>query len=121
MAIEKLQKGSDALFNIHLTDAEGKPFRVSDLFAFAIRFYTLDSNNYVEYSYQNGEYDGIVANEDGDTVVINADELEPLEDGVLNYVYYLKAGNTLFSDGFYDECVKGHTNIYLKSNLNCNG
>jgi len=121
MPIEKLLKGSDALFNIIFTDGNGDVFKVSDLDTFTIRFFTTDDTIYTEYNYQSGIYNGIVDNDGTDCIVINSNDLLPLDEGVIKYVYHIKTKNLVFKDSLYDERVTGQTNIYLKSNLNCNG
>ena len=60
-----------------------------------------------------------IAEEDTDYIALNALDLEKLEDGVLSYVYHIRVTNSNFKDGFYDEVIKGQTNLYLKSKCLC--
>ena len=100
---------------LSLKDAEGTPYRISTTNEFTIRFFTTDPD------YSAGKYTGIIAEEDTDYIALNALDLEKLEDGVLSYVYHIRVTNSNFKDGFYDEVIKGQTNLYLKSKLTCNG
>jgi hypothetical protein len=119
--IQKIYKGSDIMIALSLKDAEGTPYRIGTTNEFTIRFFTTDPDTYIEGSYSAGEYTGIIAEEDTDYIALNALDLEKLEDGILSYVYNIRCINTSFKDGFYDEVVKGQTNLYLKSKLTCNG
>ena len=112
--IQKVYKGSDIMIALSLKDAEGTPYRIDITNEFTIRFFTTDPDTYIE-----GSYSGIIAEEDTDYIALNALDLEKLEDGVLSYVYNIRIVNTSFKDGFYDEVVKGQTNLYLKSKCNC--
>ena len=40
MAIQKIFKGSDLLFDVRLVDATGTPYRIKDTAGFSIKFYT---------------------------------------------------------------------------------
>ena len=108
--IQKIYKGSDIMVALSLKDAEGTPY---------IRFFTTDPDTYIEGSYSAGKYTGIIAEEDTDYIALNALDLEKLEDGVLSYVYHIRVTNSNFKDGFYDEVIKGQTNLYLKSKFLC--
>ena len=109
--IQKIYKGSDIMVALSLKDAEGTPYRISTTNEFTIRFFTTDPDTYIEGSYSAGKYTGIIAEEDTDYIALNALDLEKLEDGVLSYVYHIR--------GFYDEVIKGQTNLYLKSKCLC--
>lgn len=115
--IQKVYRGSDLLIAIGLKDVNGDSYRVIDLNEFKIKFYTLNPDNYVEATFEGNLYTNIIADEDADYAVLNSDEIEKLEDGVINYIYSIRAVNADFKDGFYDEVVRGQTNLYLK----CNG
>lgn len=117
--IQKIYKGSDIMVTLLLKDAEGTPYRISTTNEFTIRFFTTDPDTYIEGTYSGGKYTGIIVEEDTDYIALNALDLEKLEDGVLSYVYNIRIVNTGFKDGFYDEVVKGQTNLYLKSKCNC--
>lgn len=117
--IQKVYKGSDIMVALSLKDAEGTPYRIDTTNEFTISFFTTDPDTYIEGSYSGGKYIGIIAEEDADYIALNALDLEKLEDGVLSYVYNIRIVNTSFKDGFYDEVVKGQTNLYLKSKCNC--
>lgn len=116
--IQKIYKGSDIMVALSLKDAEGVPYRISTTNEFTIRFFTTDPDTYIEGSYSAGKYTGIIE-EDTDYIALNALDLETLEDGVLSYVYHIRIANTSFKDGFYDEVIKGQTNLYLKSKCLC--
>ena len=73
----------------------------------------------VALSLKDAEGTGIIAEEDTDYIALNALDLEKLEDGVLSYVYHIRVTNSNFKDGFYDEVIKGQTNLYLKSKCLC--
>lgn len=113
--VQKIYKGSDVLIELKLKDAEGNPYRIDSLTSFTIRFFTTDPETYIESSYQNGEYVGIIKEEDADYVIINASDLDSLEEGIMHYTYSIRAINTDFDDGFYDEAITGESNLYLKS------
>lgn len=117
--IQKIYKGSDIMIALSLKDAEGTPYRIDTTNEFTIKFFTTDPDTYIEGTYSSGKYTGIIAEEDADYIALNALDLEKLEDGVLSYVYNIRIVNTSFKDGFYDEVVKGQTNLYLKSKCNC--
>lgn len=112
--IQKIYKGSDIMVALSLKDAEGTPYRISTTNEF-----TTDPDTYIEGSYSAGKYTGIIAEEDTDYIALNALDLEKLEDGVLSYVYHIRVTNSNFKDGFYDEVIKGQTNLYLKSKCLC--
>lgn len=117
--IQKVYKGSDLLISLILKDAEGTPYRIGTTNEFTIRFFTTDPDTYIGGSYSAGEYTGIIAEEDADYITLNAIDLEKLEDGILNYVYHIRVANSNFKDGFYDEVIKGQTNLYLKYKCLC--
>lgn len=117
--IQKIYKGSDIMVALSLKDAEGTPYRISTTNEFTIRFFTTDPDTYIEGSYSAGKYTGIIAEEDTDYIALNTLDLEKLEDGVLSYVYHIRVTNSNFKDGFYDEVIKGQTNLYLKSKCLC--
>lgn len=117
--IQKVYKGSDIMITLSLKDIEGKPYRIGTTNEFIIRFYTTDPEIYVEASYSTGEYTGIIAEEDADYIALNALDLEKLEDGVLSYMCHIRIANTNFKDDFYDEVIKGQTNLFLKSKCLC--
>ena len=73
--VQKIYKGSDILIQLGLKDAEGNPYRINSLTSFIIRFFTTDPETYIESSYQNGEYVGILNEEDSDYVILNASEI----------------------------------------------
>jgi len=118
MAIQKIFKGSDLLFDVRLVDATGTPYRIKDTAGFSIKFYTSDPADYIECKYENGVYSGIIEGETIDSMFVNSTDLERLKEGLINYIYMLKVLNPVFSDGTYDETVTGQTNLYLKSNNN---
>jgi hypothetical protein len=114
MATEVLKKGSDAVIYLPLTDAKGKRVRVSDFHSFSIRLFTTDEKVYAEYSFRYPDtYHGIVADDEGDWIVINASDLEPLHEGVLLYKYHLRAVNGYYEDFTFDKVVDGQLNIFL--------
>lgn len=117
--VQKIYKGSDVLIQLGLKDADGNPYRINSLTSFTIRFFTTDPETYIESCYQNGEYVGILNEEDADYIIINASDLESLEEGIMHYTYSIRAVNTDFDDGFYDEAITGESNLYLKSEY-CN-
>nr|DAD94588.1 MAG TPA: hypothetical protein [Siphoviridae sp. ctREU2] len=117
--IQKVYKGSDIMIALSLKDAEGTPYRIDTTNGFTIRFFTTDPDTYIEGSYSGGKYTGIIAEEDTDYIALNALDLEKIEDGLLSYVYHIKVINASFKDGYYDEVVKGQTNLYLKSKCLC--
>lgn len=117
---KKVYKGTDLQIQLILKDAEGNPYRINKTNEFIIKFFTTDPEVYVEASYSAGEYTGIIEGEEYDYVVINSTDLDKLEDGLLNYVYNIRFANIDFEDGFYDEVVKGETNLFLKSKFTCN-
>ena len=116
MPIQKIYKGSDILFNIKLTDANGLPFRVNAIAEFSIKFYTTDPLVFVECKYKDTIYTGIIPGDTLDSIVLNTNDINRLEDGVLKYTYSFKIGNSNFNDGTYDETINVQTKIYLKSN-----
>lgn len=116
----RVYKGTDLKIALILKDAEGNPYRINKANEFIIKFFTTDPEVYVEASYYAGEYTGIIEGEEYDYVIINSTDLDKLEDGLLNYVYNIRFANIDFEDGFYDEVVKGETNLFLKSKLACN-
>lgn len=111
--MEKVYKGSDLIFNIKLQDKNEVPFRIADTDNFTIRFYTTDVNSYIECTYSNGEYKGILALDRIDRVVINDEELAELEAGIINYTYEFSVSSQLFVDNNYNEVIKGQTEFYL--------
>ena len=114
MAIQKIFKGSDLLFDVRLVDATGTPYRIKDTAGFSIKFYTSDPANYIECKYENGVYSGIIEGETIDSMFINSTDLERLQEGLISYIYTMKFINQIFSDGTYDEKITGQTNLYLK-------
>jgi hypothetical protein len=114
MAVEVLQKGSDAVIFLPLTDAKGKKVRVSDFQSFSIRLYTTDENVYAEYAFERPDTRrGIVSDHKGDWIVINASDMEALHEGILLYKYHLRAVNGHYKDFLYDKVVSGQLNIFL--------
>jgi hypothetical protein len=117
MAMQVLQKGSDAVICLPLMDAKGTRVRVSDFHSFSIKLYTTDESVYAEYSFQGPDvYHGIVADDAGDWIVINAPDLEALHEGVLLYKYHMQAVNGHFEDFLFDKVVSGQLDIYLMDN-----
>lgn len=118
--IQKINKGSDLLIALDLKDMNDVPYRVSDLNQFIIRFFTSNPDNYIEASYIDGVCNSITIKEDGDYVSLNASDLIKLDSGILNYTYSIRIQDSSFVDGYYDEVIKGQTELYIKSNCNCN-
>lgn len=118
--IQKINKGSDLLIALDLKDMNDVPYRVSDLNQFIIRFFTSNPDNYIEASYIDGVCNSITIKEDGDYVSLNASDLIKLDSGILNYTYSIRIQDSSFTDGYYDEVIKGQTELYIKSNCNCN-
>ena len=118
--IQKVYKGSDLMIELSLKDAEGTPYRINTTNGFSIKFFTTNPSNSIEGHYMAGEYSDIIEGDITDYMALNADDLEELDDGILNYVYTIRTANSDFKDGFYDETVKGQTDLYIKSKLNCN-
>ncbi len=116
MPIQKIFKGSDLLFDLKLTDANGELFRIKTLKEFNIIFYTTTKDISIECSYVDSVYTGIIEGDEIDSVVLNSSDLALMEDGILKYTYQLKVDNSKFSDNTYDETVTIQTTIYLKSN-----
>ena len=114
MAIQKIFKGSDLLFDVRLVDATGTPYRIKDTAGFSIKFYTSDPADFIECKYENGVYSEIIEGETIDSMFINSTDLERLKEGLINYIYTIKIINQIFSDGTYDEKITGQTNLYLK-------
>lgn len=111
--IQKLYKGSDAIIKIKLTDKLGVPFRICNVNKFSLKFYTTDPNKYVECTYENSIYNGILAGEAEDSAILNANDLNILDRGIIKYIYTIQVNNDVFDDGIYDEIMEGSTNIYL--------
>lgn len=117
--IQKIYKGSDVLIELALKDMEGTAYRLDSVTRFNIKFFTTNPETYIEASYENGEYNGIQNEEDADYVVLNATDLDKLEDGIIHYTYSVRIVNGSFDDGFYDEVVTDESNLYLKSDFAC--
>jgi hypothetical protein len=114
MAMQTLQKGSDAVIGLPLMDAKGRRVRVSDFYSFSIRLFTTDEDVFAEYSFQSPDvYNGIVADDVGDWIVINAPDLEAFHEGVLLYKYHIQAINGYYNDFIFDKKVRGQLDIYL--------
>jgi hypothetical protein len=114
MAFEVLYRGSDAVIRLPLADAKGQRVRVSDFHSFTIRLFTTDENVYAEYGFrQPDKYSGIVSDDDGDWIVINASEMEPLHEGMLLYRYRIQAVNGNYEDFIFDKVVRGQLNVFL--------
>lgn len=118
MPIQKIFKGSDLLFDVKLTDANGIYYRIKDTVGFSIKFYTSDTTDFIECKYEDGVYSGIIEGETIDSMFINSTDLENLKEGLINYIYILRVSNPVFEDGIYDETVTGQTNLFLKSSSN---
>ena len=118
--IQQINRGSDVSLVLNLKDAEGNPFRISDLNEFSMRFYTTNPDNYIEVSFRDGIYTGISSKEDADYICLNASDLKILDTGILNYTYTIRVIDAGFNDGYFDDVVKGQTNLYLKNNCFCN-
>lgn len=117
--IQKIYKGSDILIELALKDMEGTAYRLDAVTRFNIKFFTANPETYIEASYENGEYNGIQKEDDADCVVLNAADLDKLEDGIIHYTYSVRIVNDSFDDGFYDEVVTDESNLYLKSDFVC--
>ena len=115
--IHKIYRGSDAMINISLKDSCGNKYRVADTVKFDIKFFTTDPDVYVGGSYAAQKYTNIVPRQYFDTVVIEDADLETLEDGIIYYEYYARVVNDSFNNYFYDEIIKGQTNIVLNTNI----
>ena len=115
MTVRKLQKGSDAVIGLPLMDASGKRVRVSDFYSFSIKLFTTDENVFAEYSYRHPDvYRGIVADGEGDWIVINASDMADFHEGVLRYRYHLRAVNGHYDDCMFDSVCAGQLNIFLR-------
>ena len=114
--IQKITKGSDILLSLKLKDANNLPYRIWDLEEFRMKIYTTNPHNFIEVTYIDDVFTGIVTDENNDYVTLNSGDLVKLDDGVLNYQYHIKFADENFKDGCYDEIITGQTNLYLKSN-----
>ena len=114
--IQKITKGSDILLSLKLKDANDLPYRIWDLEEFRMKIYTTNPHNFIEVTYKDDVFTGIVTNDDADFVVLNSDDLIKLDDGVICYQYHIKFTDENFKDQSYDEVITGQTNLYLKSN-----
>lgn len=113
--IQRINRGSDISIILRLKDKIGNPYRVSDISKFIMRFHTKDPSNYIEVSYENETYNGITAKDDADYISLNSSDLDKLEDGILKYEYSIRIPDASFNDGYYNEIVKGQTELYIKS------
>lgn len=112
--IETIYKGTDLVLNIKLADKEGIPFRVRNTSEFILRLYTTNPNDFIECSFKDGDLNGIIEGDRIDKAIINSSDLDRLQSGLIYYSYSFSSPNAIFNDAYYNEVVKGQTNLYLK-------
>lgn len=111
--IQTINKGTDFISAIKLEDSCGIPYRVANTSEFRIKLYTTNPSQYVE-CYFDGTVKGILMDGRVDRIVVNSNELETLDSGLLKYIVSVKSPCAEFNDAHYDEVMKGETNYYLK-------
>lgn len=110
-----IERGSDLLLVLNLTDEKGNRIRVASKSSFTIKVFTADSRQYLEY----GKEDIITTNE-YDKLYLNANELQVLESGVIAYTYMYGVTDKNFNDGEYNNQKTVYTDYYYK-NTGCSG
>lgn len=115
----KVYKGTDLKLGLLLKDALGTPYRLAKTSRFDIKFFTTDPDVCAEAWCFRGRHKGIVEGEHVDYIVLDASDLEAMDEGVLNFSYRARFASSDFEDGYYDETGKRQTDMFLKSNLTC--
>jgi hypothetical protein len=89
--------------------------RVTDFHEVIIKIYTTDIDDYVEASYKSlgNIYHNIVPQGDHDFIVINSEDLTPLDDGVLKMHIIFNMRTDYLEDRTYDESYDIETGFYL--------
>ena len=121
--MQKVNRGTDIIFNIDCKDSNGYPMRVKDADEFTFKFYTVGcccdcceheaKETAIEASYKNGELKNIVVGKNVDQIVLEAADVSKLNVGVLRFEYSFKVRDDKFANGYYDESGKGMTDVSL--------
>ena len=116
--VKRICKGSDIQLNLNIKDKSGNTLRISDLDEYTIKIFTTFKQTFCTGSWvkSTGVLTNIVVTETADILLINADDLAKLEEGLIYYQYHIKTANASYPDGYIDEVVEGETSFYLKDN-----
>jgi hypothetical protein len=82
-------------------------------------FYTQDPANNIVCKYEQGVYDGILHQEDGDFCILDVADLSRLEDGLLRYSfkYVFFTAIPEMEDGIFSGQNDEQTEIYLQTHI----
>ena len=104
--MKRIYKNNDLAFNLTINNF---PINKNLINSIEFRFYTLNNNNYISKS----ESDIDAYNQ----VILQWDELNKLEEGVLYYDYTVSLNNDDMVDGTQDTVTKKMTNYYIVTGI----
>lgn len=116
--VKRICKGNDIQLNLGIKDRNGNILRISDLDEYTIRIFTTFNNMFCSGSWvkSTGSLTNIVVTDTADILLISAEDLANLEEGLIYYQYHIKIADASYTDGHIDEVVEGETPFYLKDN-----
>lgn len=122
--LTKVKTNNDIVYQLDIyINKNTEKVRVKDFNYFEVKFFTTNSDNSIVCSYTSiGEiYDGIIEQVDADFAILNASQLQQLENGLLKYEIHFQLASGEFDDNFYDYSEFRDTDIYLQTlNLGLN-
>lgn len=105
----------DLSYPIFILDKQGNKINITDCNEFVAKFYTTDKNINATSSYIDKQYTNI----DDNKCIINSSDLSLMENGVLHYEYTYSIADSSYEDNYYNACIAGDTNYYIKlDNIN---
>ena len=115
------KSNKDFVFLIDIETLNDTHRRVHDFNDFSIKIYTNDIDEYIECWYVSGgtgTYHNIIPQTDEkgrehDFCVVNASELETLEDGVMKLHIEYKLKSDYHDDNYYNDCYDIETDYVL--------
>lgn len=107
----------DLSYPIYILDKQGNKINITDCNEFTAKFYTTDKNINAVASYIDKQYTNI----DDNKCIINSSDLSLMGNGVLHYEYTYSIADSSYNDNYYNACIAGDTNYYIKLNVENGG
>ena len=112
------KRSDDLILGIIILDSRMNKVKFSDFNKVELRFYTKNSYNSINctYNYQGGIYYLLREDPNGDCfVILNTSDLIKLDDGQLNYEFHYSCACQDMDDGLYDSSYIQETDFYLEN------
>jgi hypothetical protein len=114
------KNNQDFVFLLNIVTYNSQLSRVHDFKEFKVKIYTNDINEYVEASYRaygEGLYNNIIEQNNMDFIIINSNDLNTLDDGVMKLHIDYTISSGYYVDGTYDGSYDIETNYILRSKI----